>query len=57
MMIDKRARNPGDLVKYYSELIMEERRKIAESMAAIAEYADQLRRVADDTERRLLTRD
>jgi hypothetical protein len=33
MMIDKRARNPGDLVKYYSELIMEERRKIAESMA------------------------
>lgn len=53
----KREQNPGDLVKYYSDLIIEERRKIAESMAAISEYADRLRRVADDTERRLLTRD
>lgn len=57
IMIDKRAQNPGDLVTYYSDLIIEERRKIAESMSAIAEYAERLRRVADDTERRLLTKD
>lgn len=55
--MDKRSQNPADIVVHYTELIMQERRKIAESMAAISEYADKLRHIADDTERRLLTKD
>jgi hypothetical protein len=53
----QRSTNPADVVTHYTELIMQERVKIAEAMANISEYADKLRRVADDTERRLLTRD
>jgi len=49
--------NPADLVKHYSDLIMAERAKLEEALANIAEYANQLRRVADDAGRRLLTRD
>jgi hypothetical protein len=52
-----RTQNPADLVKYYTDLIVGERRKIEESLAAIAEYADQLRRVCNDAGQRLLTRD
>lgn len=56
-MADARSRNPADLVKHYSDLIMEERRKLEESLAAITEYAEHLRRVAQDAQQRLLTRD
>ena len=56
-MADRRQHNPADLVSHLSEMIAEERRKIAESMAAISDYAEQLRRVADDTGQRLLTKD
>jgi len=56
-MVEKRTHNHADLVRHYSELILEERRKLEEALAAISEYADQLRRVADDAARRLLTRD
>jgi hypothetical protein len=56
-MIDRRSvKNPADLVKYYSDLIMEERRKLEEALAAISEYADQLRRVAEDAGQRLISR-
>ena len=56
-MTNMRSRNPADLVKYYIELISEERQKLEESLAAITEYAEQLRRVAHDAQQRLLTRD
>ena len=55
--MNKRTHNPADLVKYYSDLILQERAKLEECLAAISEYADQLKRVAADTQRRLLTRD
>jgi len=51
------SQNPADLVKYYSDLIIDERRKIYESLAAIAEYADQLRRVTSDAGQRLIARE
>lgn len=57
MITKQRTANPAEAVKHYSELILEERRKLEEAMAAIAEYAEQLRRVASDSEQRLLTRD
>jgi hypothetical protein len=56
-MADRRTHNTADAVAHLTNLIMEERRKIADSMAAISEYADQLSRLSEDTERRLLTRD
>jgi hypothetical protein len=56
-MADARTRNPADLVKYYVDLINGERAKIDEALLAIAEYADQLRRVTLDTHQRMLTRD
>jgi hypothetical protein len=56
-MVDARNRNPADLVKYYTDLITAERAKLEESLAAISEYADQLKRVTTDTYQRLLTRD
>jgi hypothetical protein len=55
-MVDARSRNPADLMKYYTDLIMEERRKLEECLANIAEYANQLQRVAHDAGQRLLTR-
>lgn len=55
--MDKRTPNPADVIAHLTRKIMEEQRTIAESMANIAEYADQLRRLTEDTERRLLTRD
>jgi hypothetical protein len=55
--MDAKSKNPADLVKYYTDLILEERRKLEESLAAISEYANQLRRITDDTGRRLLSRD
>ena len=51
------AQSHPDLVKHYTDMIMDERRKIEEALAAISEYAEQLRRVTTDAERRLLTRD
>jgi hypothetical protein len=56
-MVDARSRNPADLVKYYTDAIIAERIKIVDAMAAIAEYAEQLRRVTSETHQRLLTRD
>jgi hypothetical protein len=56
-MVDRRGSNPADAIAHYTTLILREREKIAESMAAISDYADKLRHLADDTERRLLTRD
>jgi hypothetical protein len=53
----RHSQNPADLVKYYTDMIVAERIKIEEALAAIAEYADQLRRVAADAGQRLLTRD
>jgi hypothetical protein len=55
-MADTRGRNPADLVKHYTDLIMAERVKLEEALAAIAEYADQLRRVAEDAGRKLIGR-
>jgi len=55
-MVDQRTKNPADLVKYYSDLIMEERGKLEASLAAIVEYAEQLRRVASDAGQRLISR-
>jgi hypothetical protein len=56
-MPDARSRNPADLVKYYTDLILDERRKLEEALAAIAEYAEQLRRVTEDAGRRLIARE
>jgi hypothetical protein len=56
-MTDKRMTNPADMVKHLTDLILDERRKLEEALANISEYSEQLRRVASDTERRLLTRD
>jgi hypothetical protein len=53
----RRSGNPADLVKYYTDLINDERRKIEEAFAAITEYADQLRRVGQDATQRLLSRE
>lgn len=47
----------ADLVKHYTDLIVQERKNIEESLAAISEYSEQLRRVTDDAGRRMLTRD
>lgn len=55
--MDKRAHNPADVIAHLTAMIVEEQRNIATSMAAIADYAEQLRRLTEDTERRLLTRD
>jgi hypothetical protein len=55
-MVDARSRNPADLVKYYVDLIQEERHKLEECLAALTEYADQLRRVTQDAQQRLLER-
>ena len=55
-MVDKRTHNPADLVKHYTDLINEERLKMEECFANIVEYADQLRRVADDARQRLIAR-
>jgi hypothetical protein len=51
-----RNANPADLVKYYSDLIMDSRRKLEEALAEIAEYSDQLRRVATETSHRLISK-
>lgn len=53
----ERARHPADAIIYYTRLIVEEERKIQESLAAIAEYSALLARVTEDTGRRMLTRD
>jgi hypothetical protein len=55
-MADARSRNPADLVKYYTDLILASRAKLEEALAEIAEYAEQLRRVADDAGRKLISR-
>jgi len=52
-----RNRSHADLVKQYTDLILEERGKLEAALAAIAEYAEQLRRVTEDAGQRLLTRD
>jgi len=56
-MADRRGRDSADNFKELTDRIAEERRKIEEAVAAIAEYSAALHRVAADTERRLLTRD
>jgi hypothetical protein len=56
-MAEARLKNPAEAVKHYVSLINGEYAKIDESLQNIAEYADQLRRVAVDTHQRLLTRD
>jgi len=55
-MVDRRAHNPGDLIKYYHDLIGEERRKIEECLTNISEYSARLKEVTDDTARRLIAR-
>lgn len=57
MAINPKSRNmhPADAMKYYSELIMEEREKLEECLRMIAEYSEMLRRVANDTGQRLIT--
>lgn len=52
-----RMRNPADAVKYYTDLINEERVKLEEALAAITEYAKRLQQVTAETHQRLLTRD
>jgi len=56
-MAAARNRSHADLVKHYTDLILEERHKLEEALAAIAEYAEQLRRVTEDAGQRLLARD
>jgi hypothetical protein len=55
-MAERRTPNPADLVKYYTDLISAERIKLEDCLAAISEYAEQLKKVADDTGRRLIGR-
>lgn len=56
-MAEPRSKNPAGAIKYYTTLLVEEQHKLQESLAAISEYAEALRRVTEDTGRRLLTRD
>jgi hypothetical protein len=56
-MADSRTRNPADAVKFYVDAINAERQKIDDALMAIAEFAEQLRRVTMETHQRLLTRD
>lgn len=56
-MADRQHKHHVDLVTHYMRLIVEERENIRESYAKIAEYANQLRRVGEDVEQRLLPRD
>jgi hypothetical protein len=51
------SQNPADLVKHYTDLIVESRLKLEEALAEIAEYAKQLQRITSETHQRLLTRD
>lgn len=53
----ERARHPADAIVYYTQRIVDEQRKIQESLAAIQEYSTLLSRVTEDTGRRLLTRE
>ena len=55
--IDLRKNNPADMVRQLTEAINVERQKLEEALANISAYAEQLRRVAEDAGRRLLTRD
>jgi hypothetical protein len=46
-----------DLIKHLTDLITEERHKIEEALAAIAEYSEQLKRVTEDAGQRMLSKD
>jgi hypothetical protein len=45
-----------DMVRMYIELIQDERRKLEESLEAIAEYADKLRAASTEAQQRLIGR-
>lgn len=53
----RHSQNPADAVKYLTDQINDRLTKAEECFRDIAALADQLRRVADDTTQRLLTRD
>jgi hypothetical protein len=46
-----------DLVRMYIALIQEERKKLEDSLEAIAEYAERLRQASLDAQQRLIGRD
>jgi hypothetical protein len=45
-----------DTVRYYIELIQDEKRKVEESLAAIREYADKLSAAASEAQQKLIGR-
>lgn len=57
-LADLKDRNmtSAQAIQYYSELIYEERRRIAECLVMINEYSDRLRRVTSDTVDQLMPR-
>jgi hypothetical protein len=52
-----RAVHPADAIKHYSDLIILEREKLDECLRNLTHFAEQLRRVTEETSQRLLTRD
>jgi hypothetical protein len=56
MMVDARSKNNLDQARQLMVLIAEGYRKVQEGWSEVAEYSEQLRRVAQDGERRMLPR-
>lgn len=52
----QRMQNPADLIKHFIDLINQEQNKIEESLAAIADYAEKLQHITEDSRQRLLSR-
>lgn len=55
-MAQQRMQNPADMLKYYVDLINAERDIIENSLAAIADYAEKLQHITEDSRQRLLSR-
>ena len=55
-MAQPRQMSQTDTVRYYVELIQEEKRKIEEALEAIREYAEKLSSAATDAQQRLIGR-
>ena len=56
-MPDLRRQSAPDQIRQLMEAISLEYGKLQECLANIAAYSDQMRRVTEDSQRRLLTRD
>lgn len=56
-MADYRSKNPADQITFLIDAIGAKRDEIREALEAINQYADALKRVTQDAQQRLLTKD